>query len=350
MKKRLLLFFWTLIAALTALFVGYCDKAIAPISLPDEGEPALLYSTQLGDDLRRLYLEILDSAEESIFITSYTFTDRRIAAKLQQKQQRGVDVIVVCDKEASPHARRLLGANVKLILRHDKGLMHTKIALIDGQRVIIGTANLTSESLTAQGNLVAVMNSKALANFLAEGLSSQLSAHGHASMARQTTFSIGGQTVEMWLLPNGKARERLLQLIASAEKTIRVAMFTFTRHDLAQALSRATKRGVAVHVTLDRQQCQSANKSICSFISRLQIPLSVSTRVPLFHYKFMEIDNKILVCGSANWTRAAFSDNDDCFFVLYPLTPTQQTLMRKLGSAIDADSEPLEALYELEGA
>ncbi len=53
------------------------------------------------------------------------------------------------------------------------------------------------------------------------------------------------------------------------------------------------------------------------------IPVHLSTGQGLLHYKFAYIDEKILINGSANWTAAAFKDNDDFFLVIHPLTDKQ---------------------------
>jgi cardiolipin synthase len=351
LRRKISKYIYILLSALIALMVSYCERIVAPITWPDEGEPTVLYSTQLGDDLRALYLEAIESAKESIFVCVYSLSDKRIAAALKRQHERGITVTVVCDREASPFARNLLGPDIHLVLRHDQGLMHTKITLIDGERVILGTANMTQDSLTVQRNLVSVMHSKALASYLYNALSIQLGVREGIMPERQATFSIGNQPVEMWLLPhNDKAIKRLIELIDSAQKTFHVAMFTFTRYDLANALSRAQRRGVTVHITLDKHQTAGANSNMALFLEKRRVPVYVNRSSPLFHYKVLGIDDTTLVCGSANWTKAAFTQNDDCFIVLNKLNETQQKRLQALWQAIDADNESVLAPIEEQAA
>ena len=51
------------------------------------------------------------------------------------------------------------------------------------------------------------------------------------------------------------------------------------------------------------------------------------------------VDEKILVNGSANWTRSAFSRNGDCFLILHDLDDEQRKKMKKLWHVIRSTSD-----------
>ncbi len=74
------------------------------------------------------------------------------------------------------------------------------------------------------------------------------------------TFLLGAQTLEFYFLPDSKlAVQRIRTLIRGAKKSIRVAMFTWTRLDFANDIVSAHLRGVKVDVVMDNNSSKGAN-------------------------------------------------------------------------------------------
>ena len=111
-------------------------------------------------------------------------------------------------------------------------------------------------------------------------------------------------------------------------------MFTWTRRDLAKAIIAAKARGVDVQVVIDHYQGNGAGAPIVKLLKQGGVSVRLSQGGPLLHHKFLYVDGKILVNGSANWTKAAFTANDDCFMILYNLTDKQSERMDDLWEAI----------------
>ena len=59
--------------------------------------------------------------------------------------------------------------------------------------------------------------------------------------------------VQACFSPQGKCSAHILREIEQAKKELLVAVYAFTRDDLAQALVQAKKRGVVVQVVVDRE-------------------------------------------------------------------------------------------------
>jgi phosphatidylserine/phosphatidylglycerophosphate/cardiolipin synthase-like enzyme len=68
------------------------------------------------------------------------------------------------------------------------------------------------------------------------------------------------------------------------------------------------------------------------------IQVFMSQGIQLMHHKFLWIDEKILLTGSANWTKSAFYKNSDCFLVLHSLSKEQKAFMKKLWRQLKAES------------
>ena len=300
-----------------------------------------LLSNQTGDNLQEAHTTAIHGAKKSVLLMIFALTNDNVISALRQKSEEGIPVKVICDAKASPHIIQKLGPKVEVVRRFAKGLMHLKILVIDEQECWMGSANMTGESLNMHGNLVVAMTAPLLAEMMAEKALT-LQEYERKGEVDHREFTIGGQKVEFSFLPDDrKGSQRIKQLIRSAQKTIRVAMFTWTRFDMAKELIRAQKRGVNVEVVLDYSSAKGASAKIAELLKKEKIPIEYSSSgSALLHHKFIWIDNETLELGSANWTKAAFTQNDDCFLILHKLNQEQQDHMHKLWHAIKANRMP----------
>jgi cardiolipin synthase A/B len=338
-KKSLLGFFTFLIFS---CFIWTTDE-IRQVAIPHSNEPVFLYANQLQNDLQTTFTKAISEAKQSIHLLIYSLTDPHVIQALREKSEQGLPVKVICDAKASPHIEKKLGKGVSLIKRNGDGLMHLKILVVDADQTWLGSANLTGESLKMHGNLVMAMNDSFLAEKVIQKFES-LDEYDRNDKFPHSEFLIANQKVELCFLPDdNKAVQRVKSLIQSAEKTIKVAMFTFTRFDLAQEIIKAATRGVDVEVVIDRTSSFGASAKVVSILSQGKISLRTNKGPGLLHHKFIYIDNKILVNGSANWTKRAFSQNDDCFIILNDLNTDQQKQLNDLWKVIQFDSTPVQA-------
>jgi phosphatidylserine/phosphatidylglycerophosphate/cardiolipin synthase-like enzyme len=327
-----------LLISLVAFSFFWAAQKLTSVELPASEDPPLLYSTQLGDDLTLLLQTSIRQAKKSVILIIYTLTDPKIIKALKHKSEEGISVLVVCDGRAAPFIDRKLGPAVKVVKRFGDGIMHQKILVVDDSLVWIGSANMTGESLNMHANLITGFNHPALGEMITHKADTQPEEGlGVPFAARE--FLVGGQKAEMWFLPdNPRAVHKIKSLIAGAKKSIRIAMFTWTRMDFAEEAARSLSRGINVSVALDRSASKGAGAKVSAYLQKKGVPVYLYQGPGLLHHKFMEIDNEILVNGSANWTKAAFDKNDDCFFVLHDLTEKQQDQMDKLWKGIIDES------------
>lgn len=334
-------FLFLLIAILVLLVIHFPSKN--QISLPSGEHEIELYSNQTNDDLHALFTEAIQSAQQSITLSIYSLTDPQIIKALQNATERKLSVTLVCDANASPHiSSHLPQANI--VRRFTKGLMHQKILVIDGHLVILGSANLTYNSLSIHSNLVIGLDHPSVAQALEKRAKSMTEEGGYSPLPVLTT-EIREQHLELWSLPdNPQAVNRIKALLRGAHKTIQVAMFTFTRQDFTEELIQAFLRGVKVEVVIDRYSGSGTSRKVAQALNSHKIGVALSTGNKLLHHKFALIDDEILVNGSANWTKAAFQENDDYFVILYPLTEKQKTKMEDLFQIIRSESKTFEVL------
>lgn len=309
------------------------------VSLPKTGESVQLVSTHVRGDLRQYTLKAIAEAKESILLIIFSLKDEQVIALLRKKAEEGCAVRVICDAKASSGVKKLLGSAVSCTLLKRKGLLHQKILVIDRSLLLIGSANMTTESLRHHGNLLLLFRDAGMAEniFL---YADQLVDPSARRARRVHEREIAGQIFTLHLLPADKeALKSLVGLLDNAKHSIDVAVYTFTSEPLSDALIRAHERGVAVRVVVDRSSGHGASKSVCRKLKEAGIPIALSDTAPLLHYKCALIDNQILVAGSANWTKAAFQTNDDCLIVLRPLTTEQLSVLSDMWNAIWLESK-----------
>lgn len=317
----------TLSAVLFSLIltlIAWTTHSVNAVHFPDSGVISEIYGNDSRDDLRQMYRSAILSAKSSVLLLVYTLTDETIISALKEKSLQGVNVKVIVDAKASPGSAERLGKQVETIRRFGKGIMHCKILVVDEELILLGSANMTGDSLRLHSNLVLGINSAAMAAYILEK-SASLQETGKAGHYPCQSFTAGGQNLELWFLPDDSlnALHRLKHLIRSSETSINIAMFTWTRMDLAQEVVRAANRGIKVQIAIDSNQAKGACSSLVRYLIDQGIDVRFNTGSGLLHHKYMCIDDKILTIGSANWTKKAFSDNDDCFVIIEDLSSEQ---------------------------
>lgn len=328
--------------ALAVAGVGAAIQSAQEVSLPTASTPIVLYSSQTRQDLRDTHLAAIDKAEKSITLIIFTMRDRRIIHALNRKAEDGVDVYVIYDARAASNLDNQLSKKVRRLKRDPQGITHQKILIVDDELILLGTSNMTNASLRYYVNLVMGIWSPEIAAWLQEKLGRltpfDKGPGGNAS------FPIGRQSLEAWFLPSGPGGPKtILNLIRSAKTSLQIAMFTWTRLDFAEEVIRAHQRGVDVEVIVDKQSGYGASAKVMQALSAAGVPLHFNRGGNLLHAKTMIVDHQILVNGSANWTKSAFTRNDDCFVVLWPLSINQQKFLTNfwdtiLSEALSADS------------
>lgn len=327
MKKLYLLLF-----ILMTLFL-FTEEGLKPSIASLPGELPSLHSSQAGDKLQDTYISAILSAKKSIELMTYSLKDVKIIQALNDASKK-VKVKVVYDANSSPGVEKLLAKKIKQVPRDASGLMHLKILILDEHDVWLGSANMTRESLKSHANLVAHIDHPDFTSVVKDKCK-QLCEGSYEAPIPPKSFKINKQNIELRFLPDDKtAVDKLKTMIGSAKKTIQVAMYTFTRKDLAECLVQARDRGVDVQVVMDKGMAQHTCKKIVTYLKRKKIPLVLSDKGGLMHHKFVLIDERILAHGSANWTGNAFKQNDDYIMIITNLSAAQKKVLRAVWASL----------------
>ena len=233
------------------------------------------------DDLSQLVLSHLNSASD-ITIVAYSIDPEYLGLKTA-KMASEVPV---------------QGAFVHV----SEGLLHSKFIVLDCETVIFGSANFNRSSLEEHLNNLIVFHSKEIADFF-EGIYDWL-VHGKRPQVRLKT-----EEGEFFLIPAVDVEEIVLDSLWKAKRYVLLCSYAFTDEDVFATLKFLSSQGVEVYIITDEWFESSKLR---------ELPLGtfhvLEVREPLMHHKFLVVDGKTLITGSANFTESGFHKNVEVVF------------------------------------
>jgi hypothetical protein len=121
--------------------------------------------------------------------------------------------------------------------------------------------------------------------------------------------------IEVYFSSTGGCTEAAVKEIDGAKMTILVQAYSFTSAPIAKALVEAHKRGVDVWVILDKSP-RTERYSEADFLVHMGIPTWIDARHAIAHNKVMVIDDKTVITGSFNFTKAAEESNAENMLII----------------------------------
>ena len=361
-----------------------------------------------GDNLEQMLIDAIQSAEKEILVAVQELSLPRIAQSLVAASQRGVNVNVILENnystpwsqqhelDLSRHGRQRLKrlkvladrdqngvvspeeereSDALLILQNGQiawiddtedgskgsGLMHHKFVVIDGERVITGSANFTNSGIhgdagatQTRGNvnhLISIQNPSLATVFQEEFAQMWGDGPGGANDSRfgrnktakpLQTIKAGTANISVLFPPHAKSHQGhgldvIEDQLGRAKKTIDLALFVFSAQQLTNKLAKQISAGVQLRLLADPG---FASRSFSEVLDLLGVALpdrfckleagnqpllkplkGIGTpglaRGDKLHHKFAVIDNKTVITGSFNWSPLAAHTNDETLLVIH---------------------------------
>ncbi len=137
------------------------------------GTPLDVYFSP-DDHPQTALLTLLNNAQSSIDFLAYSFTSDPLSEAIRERAKNGVQVRGVMDdgqmrSNSGTEYDRFRAAGVDVRLDAEKGLMHHKVLIIDGETVVMGSYNFTASAENNNDENVLVIHSPEIAaQFLKE--------------------------------------------------------------------------------------------------------------------------------------------------------------------------------------
>jgi phosphatidylserine/phosphatidylglycerophosphate/cardiolipin synthase-like enzyme len=273
--------------------------------------------------------ELLNRAQSSILIISFTFTDPEVIRIVNQKASEGIEVQLIIDRDHFSGFHGQLHPSIQVGTRgQGEGHLHHKILVVDHAYVWLGSANFTASGFVTSKNLAIGFFSPEIGTQLYQE-ASDITSSNPRMCTTPLSCSYGNQLLELYILPhnapeaprpaetlmNEIGKQKLISLIDNAKDHIKISVDVWTYKEAGRAVINAMQRGIPVDIVVGNTTDEAVKMMI-------QNGIKIKKGRNL-HHKFMLIDDKILWNGSPNWSMNAFSRSDESFIVLYNLTEEQ---------------------------
>ncbi|TLY47143.1 MAG: phospholipase D family protein [Gammaproteobacteria bacterium] len=121
--------------------------------------------------------------------------------------------------------------------------------------------------------------------------------------------------IQVCFTPGQNCTAEITDVIDGAKQSIFVQAYSFTSAPIAAHLIAAKKRGVKVNVILDKSQ-KTQRYSASRFLVNQHIPCWIDYKPAIAHNKIMIIDEKAVITGSFNFTKAAQNKNAENLLII----------------------------------
>ena len=116
---------------------------------------------------------------------------------------------------------------------------------------------------------------------------------------------------ECYFFPNPSNEQRVVNMFRTCKKSLDIAIFTFTRDSIAQAILDAHQRGLKVRCIGDDGNSKVKGSDV-RLLASVGIPCKTDNNIRFhMHNKMAIIDNSVVITGSFNWTSQAINKNQD---------------------------------------
>lgn len=122
--------------------------------------------------------------------------------------------------------------------------------------------------------------------------------------------------------------------LRSAKKSIKISIYSFTNKEIAKALRDSARRGVRISMIYDHESNIKNPQSVIGYLAVLK-NIQVCTLkgrksnrdyYGIMHQKIAIIDDRLLIVGSANWSKNAFENNYEVLLI----TSNRQNVQKAL--------------------
>ena len=286
-------------------------------------------------DFKAHLLQRINEANYSIDLALYSFFGMQdVANALIIAKNRGVKIRVVYDSRNTQNSMQaLIDAGILISKRPSylNGIMHNKFFIFDARDTIAtndwlwtGSWNVTSTELNWKNNVVEINDPTITAAYQIEfeemwGSNNDIPNPANAKFGSEKTdntphyFNIGGREVQLYFSPSDGTTGKIINTINTADQSIYMGLYVFTRNDIESAIHSRFNSGVTdIKGVIDQINASGSEFQALSVYADMWENPS-----PILHHKYGIVDasapesSPYVITGSHNWSSAAENDNDE---------------------------------------
>jgi len=287
-----------------------------PQSLPSQKT-----QTSFGIEL----IKLINSSTQEISFAIYGLRGQNEVLKaLINAQKRGVVIKGVVDSDS--HNKNyysdtnLLYEYFDIKSDHKSYIMHNKFFVFDKQTVWTGSSNISDTGTGGyNANDVVVVEDKRVASVYLKEFNQMFNEDKFNNKKKSLStryIKTKESTISIFFSPKSKTyKSAIKELVENAKEYIYIPIFYLTHKGLSRELISAKKRGVDIKIILDATAARnkySAHRNL----REKGFHVKVENFGGKMHAKSMIIDDRYIVSGSMNLTKAGNSKNDENTLVI----------------------------------
>ncbi|HYZ66377.1 MAG TPA: phospholipase D-like domain-containing protein [Mycobacterium sp.] len=287
------------------------------------------------DDGLKPVLEFINSAQNSVFIKQFTFTESSLIAAVIDRKNAGVDVRVMLNAKRSGGDRandetyeQLQNAGIAVKWSSSKFYVtHEKSIVVDEKAALVATFNLMEKYFTLTRDYGIVTDNPYHVAQIVEVFNADWDERDWDCSA-----------YEGLLWSNSNSRYHMAQFIDTATERVDVQHPKFVDAVILERLAAAADRGVKVHVLCGGRHGISEWDILDTFASlrtlrRFGVKVHKQKNLRV-HAKLIVVDNERALVGSMNIDRSAFDLRREL-----GIMTDDPAIVRRLKEVFDADWE-----------
>lgn len=268
-------------------------------------------------------VEAIDAARLSVDIAAYSISLNSVRNALIRAHERGVTVRLVMESSNMDRSdvQYLLEAGVPIVGDNRAGLMHDKFMVIDRSEVWLGSMNFTdSGTYDDNNNLIRIHSTKIAENYSVEFnemFEKDLFGPDILSATPNPEITLDGTRIDTYFSPDDGVLTVLYNLLSEADQSIYFLAFSFTSNELGEIVRSQANAGLDIRGVMDREQVASNTGTEYDPFLQAGLDVRIDGNDGQMHHKVLIVDEKIVVIGSYNFSKAAEERNDENIIIVY---------------------------------
>lgn len=289
-----------LIILLTSLLLTACTNIPYETSV----EPQVYFCPR--DNCSSILHQLTNQSTTSIHCALYDLNLKPLLTILRKKAEH-IDVQILLESS------KLNPQDNFIKYDYDKQQMHNKFCIFDNQIILTGSFNPTTNGNTKNNNNIIIIKSTTLSkNYETEF---QELCNNKKSKTPYPTIFLNNQKIETYFCPEDNCKDKVLQTLNNANKSIHFMLFYLTDKDITNTLINKHKQGLNIRGIMEKK---NINKwSTFNNLKDSEVDLIQDKNKANLHHKVFIIDNKTVITGSYNPTTNGNQVNDENILIIH---------------------------------
>ena len=259
-----------------------------------------------------LLVEYINNSDESVHCALFDLDLENVLSTLSEKSLE-IDVKVVIDN--NNFDEKMSGRGI--IKDTSSQLTHNKFCVFDSSIVWTGSFNPTNNGAYKNNNNVIVIESINLANNYElefNELWNYNFGKGHKTV--EPIIYLNNKKYENYFCPEDNCQWHVLNALSRATQSIYFMVFSFTDFDISELLVLKKSNGLDVRGVLESKRVTMKYNQYNNLVKGGVI-VRKDVNPYTLHHKVFIIDNKTVITGSYNPTKAANTKNDENVLIIH---------------------------------